>query len=166
MPLLVPQYLLVVGILVLSFFPKLLMEPVSAAIDPHFASTLVWQGMSLETIYGYWNPVPTMAVAVAVSAALFLAFWLLRRSDRNRSAGERASGWGDTVASFYAFYQAVFATLTPPLARAFWDSSSAGTMALADRTRKIYNGDGQLYCLYILYFFIALYVASSVLQHM
>ena len=54
--LLVPQVLLVAGILVLSFFPKLLMDPVSAAIDPQFASTLVWQGMSLETIYGYWNP--------------------------------------------------------------------------------------------------------------
>ena len=164
--LLIPQYLLIAGILLMSFFPKLLIGPISDAIDPDFASTLVWEGMSLELIYGSWNPVPTMAVAVAVSAALFLAFWLLRRSDRNRSAGARASGWGDTVASFYAFYQAVFATLTPPLARAFWDSSSAGTMALADRTRKIYNGDGQLYCLYILYFFIALYVASSVLQHM
>jgi hypothetical protein len=164
--LLIPQYLLIAGILLMSFFPKLLIGPISDAIDPDFASTLVWEGMSLELIYGSWNPVPTMAVAVAVSAALFLAFWLLRRSDRNRSAGTRASGWGDTVASFYAFYQAVFATLTPPLARAFWDSSSAGTMALADRTRKVYNGDGQLYCLYILYFFIALYVASSVLQHM
>ena len=32
--LLVPQALLVVGILVLSLYPKLLMDPVSAAIDP------------------------------------------------------------------------------------------------------------------------------------
>ena len=52
----------------MSFFPKLLIEPVSAAIDPYFASTLVWEGMSLEMIYGHWNPVPTMAVAVALSA--------------------------------------------------------------------------------------------------
>ena len=73
--LLVPQYLLIAGILVMSFFPKLLIEPISAAIDPHFASTLVWQGMSLEMIYGYWNPVPVMAVAVVVAAILFAALW-------------------------------------------------------------------------------------------
>jgi formate hydrogenlyase subunit 3/multisubunit Na+/H+ antiporter MnhD subunit len=162
--LLIPQYFLIAGILVMSFFPKLLIGPISEAIDPDFASTLVWQGMSLEMIYGYWNPVPTMAVAVAISVILFVAFWLMRRSPSFKSADTRAAPWGDTVARFYAFYQSVFATLTPPLARAFWDCSSAGTMALAERTRKIYDGNGQTYNLYILYFFISLYVASSVLQ--
>jgi hypothetical protein len=127
----------------------------------------VWEGMSLEMIYGYWNPVPTMVAAVVLSAILFVAFWLLRGSGSIKSAATRATAWSDTaVASIYAFYKSVFATLTPPLACAFWDGLSAGTMALADRTRKIYNGDGQLYCLYILYFFIALYVASGVLQQM
>jgi NADH:ubiquinone oxidoreductase subunit 5 (subunit L)/multisubunit Na+/H+ antiporter MnhA subunit len=163
--LLVPQYLLIAGILLMSFFPKLLIGPISDAIDPDFASTLVWEGMSLELIYGSWNPVPTMAVAVAISVILFVAFWLLKRTDSIRSAGTRAAGWSDTAASFYAFYKSAFATLTPPLARAFWDCSSAGTMALAERTRKIYNGNGQTYSLYILYFFIVLYVASRVLQH-
>jgi formate hydrogenlyase subunit 3/multisubunit Na+/H+ antiporter MnhD subunit len=165
--LLIPQYFLIAGILLMSFFPKLLIGPISEAIDPDFASTLVWQGMSLEMIYGYWNPVPSMVAAVALSAILFVAFWLLRGAGSIRSAATRATAWSDTaVASFYAFYKSVFATLTPPLARAFWDGLSAGTMALAERTRKIYNGDGQLYCLYILYFFIAQYVASSVLQQM
>ena len=59
--LVVPQFVLVAGILLLSFFPKLFMDPVSAAIDPQFASTLVWQGMSLELIYAYWNPARAMA---------------------------------------------------------------------------------------------------------
>jgi len=158
--LLIPQYFLIAGILLMSFFPKLLIGPISEAIDPDFASTLVWEGMSLEMIYGYWNPVPTMAVAVALSAILFVAFWLLRGSSSIKSASTRAIG------SFYAFYKSVFATLTPPLARAFWDELSSGTLAVADRTRKVYNGNGQIYSLYILYFFIALYVASSVLQQM
>ena len=64
----------------MSLFPKLLIEPVSAAIDPYFASTLVWQGMSLEMIYGYWNPTPVMTAAVAVAAILFAIFWWLQRS--------------------------------------------------------------------------------------
>jgi formate hydrogenlyase subunit 3/multisubunit Na+/H+ antiporter MnhD subunit len=66
MTLLIPQFLLIAGIVILSLFPKLLMTPVSAAIDPQFASTLVWDGMSLEMIYGYWNPVPIMLTAVVI----------------------------------------------------------------------------------------------------
>jgi NADH:ubiquinone oxidoreductase subunit 5 (subunit L)/multisubunit Na+/H+ antiporter MnhA subunit len=161
--LLVPQYLLIAGILLMSFFPKLLIGPVSQAIDPYFASTLVWQGMSLEMIYGYWNPVPAMAIAVAVSAALFVAFWLFRRDGRIKSAGARATAWsGMTPAGFYAFYKRVFATLTPPLADAFWGGLSAGIVTIAERTCKLYTGNGQTYSLYILYYFVFLYAASGI----
>jgi NADH:ubiquinone oxidoreductase subunit 5 (subunit L)/multisubunit Na+/H+ antiporter MnhA subunit len=161
--LLAPQYLLIAGILVMSFFPKLLIGPVSEAIDPYFASTLVWQGMSLEMIYGYWNPVPAMVIAVAISATLFVAFWLLRRDGRIKSAGARA--WsGPAPASLYAFYKRVFATLTPPLAEAFWGGLSAGVITIADRIRKIYTGNGQTYTLYILYYFFFLYAASGILS--
>ena len=163
--LLVPQYLLIAGILVMSFFPKLLIGPVSDAIDPYFASTLVWQGMSLEMIYGYWNPVPAMAIAVALSATLFVAFWLLRRGGRIRSPGAGAAAWRDMAASsFYNFYKSAFARLTPPLAREFWDGLSVSTMAVANQTRKVYTGNGQTYSLYILYYFVFLYVASGILH--
>ena len=100
-------YLLIVGILVVSFFPKLLIEPVSRAIDPQFASTLVWQGMSLEMIYGYWNPVPVMLFAVAAAAVLYGLFWLLR-----------ATGWpksrGRSQLSIYDICKQVSTILTPP----------------------------------------------------
>jgi formate hydrogenlyase subunit 3/multisubunit Na+/H+ antiporter MnhD subunit len=163
--LLVPQYLLIAGILVMSFFPKLLIGPISEAIDPYFASTLVWQGMTLEMVYGYWNPVPTMVFAVVISATLFVAFWLLRRGDRIRSAGARATAWSGTApASLYAFYKRVFAVLTPPIAEAFWRGLSAGVITLADQTRKLYTGNGQTYSLYILYYFVFLYAASGILS--
>ena len=113
--LLVPQYLLVAGILVMSFFPKLLIEPISRAIDPQFASTLVWQGMSLEMIYGYWNPLPVMAFALAAAAVLFGVFWLLHMT-----------GWwvrGHPPAGFYDTCGRLTAILTPPCAIAFWDWS-------------------------------------------
>jgi formate hydrogenlyase subunit 3/multisubunit Na+/H+ antiporter MnhD subunit len=161
--LIVPQLLLCAGILVMSFFPKFLIEPLSKAIDPYFASTLVWEGMSLEMIYGYWNPVPVMAFAVAASAILFGVFWLVRRpglTEHSDAPDARAP------AGFYAYYKPFFATLTPPVARAFWDGLTAGTMALAGRTRLIYTGDGQTYNLYILYYFIVLYVACGGLGHL
>ena len=111
-------------------------------------------------IYGYWNPVPTMAIAVAVSVTLFIAVWLLRRSGRIRSSGARAAAWSGTAARFYNFYKAVFSRLTPPVATAFWEGLAVGTMAFATRARRVYTGDGQTYSLYILYYFVVLYIVS------
>ena len=144
----------------MSFFPKLLIAPISEAIDPYFASTLVWDGMSLEMIYGYWNPMPTMALAVAVSAILFAGFWLLQRGGVGPIASGGRGQAGD-VEGGYRFYSRLFTAMTPSLAERFWSGLSTGTLLLADRTRRIYTGDGQAYCLYVLYYFIALYVACG-----
>jgi formate hydrogenlyase subunit 3/multisubunit Na+/H+ antiporter MnhD subunit len=151
---LIPQYLLVAGILMMSFFPKLLIEPISQAIDPQFASTLVWQGMSLEMIYGYWNPLPVMAFAAIVSAIIFGLFWFIRR------AGWLFSSQAAPV-GLHRFFVRVFAALTPPFATAFWDGLTAGTRSLAQRSRTLYTGNGQTYSLYILYYFLVLYVAGG-----
>jgi formate hydrogenlyase subunit 3/multisubunit Na+/H+ antiporter MnhD subunit len=148
--LLISQYLLVAGIFVMSFFPKLLIEPVSKAIDPQFASTLVWQGMSLELIYASWNPVPIMAFAVAVSAILLGLFLLMQRSGR-LDMSAKATG-------FYAYSAAIFAVFTPPLAIRLWGDVSAATAYTADRCRMLYTGNGQTYNLFILYYFLVLYV--------
>ena len=151
---------MIFGILIVSFFPKLLIEPVSAAIDPYFASTLVWEGMSLQMIYGYWNPVPTMVAAVVISVALLLAAWLFQRRNAPATATIGHSR-GVAFAGFYPFYKPVLIGLTTPLARRFWSGLAAATLALADGTRKLYDGNAQTYVLYIVYYFIALYVVSS-----
>jgi formate hydrogenlyase subunit 3/multisubunit Na+/H+ antiporter MnhD subunit len=156
LPILVTQYLLIAGILIVSFYPKLLIETVSAAIDPYFASTLVWQGMSLEMIYGYWNPVPAMAMAVIASVVLFALFWLIQRTGWFVSSAVRTES-AQRAAGTFPMFSPVFAVLTPPLARTFWNGLSAGTLVTADRTRRVYTGNGQTYCLYILYYFVILY---------
>jgi len=153
--LLVSQCLLILGIVVMSFFPKLLIVPISEAIDPYFASTLVWDGMSLEMIYGYWNPVPVMSAAVAVSALMFAVLWLLRRKSGEATNSQRR------ILGFYAFYKPAFVTLTPALSSSFWDAVAAGSTSLAEKTRRIYTGDGQTYTLYVLSYFIVLYAACG-----
>jgi formate hydrogenlyase subunit 3/multisubunit Na+/H+ antiporter MnhD subunit len=163
--LLVPQYLLVGGILLMSFFPKLLIQPISSAIDPQFASTLVWQGMSLEMIYGYWNPVPVMAFAVAISATLLALLWLIRQAGWLESLGADWSRSGTPSASFYEYYKPLFVMLTPPWANAFWEGLSSAVTSLAERTRMIYTGDGRVYNLYMLYYFVILYLAAGGLVH-
>ena len=156
--LLVSQYLLILGILVMSFFPQLLIVPISQAIDPYFASTLVWEGMPLEKIYGYWNPVPAMAAAVAVSALLFGILWMLWAT---RAKSIDAAGAPHRPLGFYAYYKPALTRLTPPLASTFWSAIAAGARALADTIRRIYTGDGQTYMLYVFYYFIVLYVACG-----
>ncbi|MBP1870331.1 formate hydrogenlyase subunit 3/multisubunit Na+/H+ antiporter MnhD subunit [Ensifer adhaerens] len=153
-PLLVPQFVLILSIFVLSFFPKLLMDPVSAAIDPYFASTLVWQGMSLETIYGYWNPIPVMAFSVAAAAVLLALFLLIYRA-----------GWGRSIpvstAHFYGFYRLVFAPLVTPVANFVWDGVCSLTVGLAGLVRRVYTGNGQTYALQVLCYVIALYLLGT-----
>ncbi len=154
--LLLPQYVLVAGILVMSFFPKLLIEPVSAAIDPQFASTLRWQGMSLELIYATWNPVPVMAFAVAVAAALFALLWFAQRS---RPLAPREDG-------LYAFAQSICAALTPALASRLWVETAAMAAFAAERSRRIYTGNGLTYNLVIVYYLLALYIFGGGTQQM
>jgi formate hydrogenlyase subunit 3/multisubunit Na+/H+ antiporter MnhD subunit len=165
--LLIPQYLLVAGILVMSFFPKLLMEPISKAIDPHFASTLVWAGTSLETIYGYWNPMPVMAISVAIAAILFGLVSLMRRRAGARPPGPGAHARRSaSPASFHAFAREMFIKLTPPVANAFFGWMTVATTAMAERSRKLYTGNGQTYNLYILYYLLALYMAGGGLRQL
>ncbi len=153
-PILVAQSILILGILVMSFLPKLLIEPISAAIDPYFASTLVWEGMSLEMIYGTWDPVPVMLAAVGVSALLFGVLWLMR------SHGLRAQGETRPL-GFYAYFKPAFVWATPPLATRFWRGTATSAVALGDSVRKVYSGDGQTYALYVLYYFVTLYVVCA-----
>jgi formate hydrogenlyase subunit 3/multisubunit Na+/H+ antiporter MnhD subunit len=154
LPLLVAQFVLVAAILVLSFFPKLLMDPVSAAIDPYFASTLVWQGMSLETIYGYWNPVPVMAATVAAATILLGLLLAIYWSGRGRSMPAN-------TAHFYRFYRAVFAPLVTPIANLVWDGLCGATVGAAGVVRKVYNGNGQAYALHVLYYVLVLYLLGT-----
>src|SRR5215471_15223253 len=156
---LIPQVLLIAGIFLMSFFPKVLIGPVSQAIDPTFASTLVWQGMSLEMIYGYWNPLPVMAFAIIVCWILFGLFWLLRRGGWWRTTANVESGGAPS--GLYEVFKTVFATLTPPWAVAAWGGLAAATATAAERIRMIYTGNGQTYNLYILYYFLVLYIAGG-----
>ncbi|WP_233837633.1 proton-conducting transporter transmembrane domain-containing protein [Paraburkholderia sp. ZP32-5] len=150
--LLVPQFLLVIGIVILSFFPKLLIEPVSAAIDPQFAATLVWGGMSLESIYGFWNPTPVVIVVLIVAAVLFGLGVLFYRSRRGNAKNRP---------DLYHFYRPILSRTVPPVAQMFWRGTSHFALAAAAGIRRVYTGNGQTYAMYVLLYFLAIYFAST-----
>ncbi len=154
MSLRLPQYILVAGIILLSFFPKLVMEPISSAIDPYFASSLIWNGMTLEEIYNYWNPIPVMVSTSVAAAALLLIFWLVYRIGRDRmvSLGQK---------QFFAFYKAAFAPLEAFGPAVFWNRLSALIIDAGGIVRRVYTGDGQTYALYVLLYLVAIYLAGT-----
>ena len=145
--LLLPQTLLVAGILVLSLFPKLLMGPVSDAIRPDFAATLVWQGQSLETIYGLWDPSPVMLGALSVASVLALVRWGWARGGDTRPVPGRAGLLSGAP---------VPAALSAPVALMFWTGVAAGAGRLADRMRGLYDGHAQTYLVQVLLYFLVL----------
>ena len=149
--LLVPQCVLVAGILLLSFFPKLLMDPVSAAIDPQFASTLVWQGMSLELIYAYWNPARAMAGAVGLALLGAALMWIFYRIGRRSS---RSGG----PARFFRYYRPLLAPVLASHAERFWGAVSATVGGAAGTARRVYTGNGQTYALQVLAYVLVLYL--------
>ncbi len=153
--LLVPQFILILAIFLLSFFPKLVMDPISAAIDPYFASTLVWQGMSLETIYGYWNPVPIMAHQCGDRS---IVAWAL--PGRSTEVGEGALfPLAPRIST--ASIRAAFAPLVTPFANFIWDGVCDLTIGMAGAVRRVYTGDGQTYALHVLYYVIAVYLLGT-----
>jgi len=155
-PILAAQALLILGILIMTFAPKLLIVPISDAIDPAFSATLVWNGMSLELIYGYWNPWPTMIASVAVSAVVIAALWLARGLAAKRLRVVRAR-------SFFEDYRPLVLALTPPWTSTFWDRLTEQTQELGRTIACVYTGDGQLYIVYVLYYFVAVYLACAAL---
>ena len=108
-------------------------------------------------IYGHWNPVPVMALAVVAALILWVVLLLLQRSGQFDSFTGRAGGSENAGASDLVFYR-LFAVLTPLMAHTFWNGVSVVTLGIADRARRIYTGNGQTYCLYILYYFVFLYI--------
>lgn len=158
--LLVPQWLLIAGILVMSFYPALLMEPLSRAIDPAFAASLVWEGQSLQTIYDSLNPLPVMSAAVILSLTAAALVALVARA---RAGG--GGGFGGDLRGLLA--GALSLVRNAPLVRyvpsagAFWNGVARTAALAAGRLRLVYTGNGQTYALMVLLYIIALHFLGS-----
>ncbi len=155
--LLVPQYVLIAGILLLAFYPKLFMEPLSRAIDPTFAASLVWQGLPLEEIYDSLNPLPVMSFAVILSLA---AAGLLVLFARLRGGTGRGDLRGLVARLPSAIQNSPVAAYVPSMS-GFWNGVAHATVLAAGRLRLVYDGNGQTYALTVLAYVIALHFLGS-----
>lgn len=165
---LLPQFLIILIIMVLSAYPGTLLQPIGEALKTSFPDgALMWKESVLPfgastaiSPYGYWNGTYVMLVTVVIFAILLGFQMLIQR--RNKKVGqfnivysaERPSTPETThhAYNFYAHYQKAVGFLITPWATRFWNGVSDIAQSIALQVRLIYNGNGQSYLIHILVF--------------
>ncbi|MPM24025.1 NAD(P)H-quinone oxidoreductase subunit 2, chloroplastic [bioreactor metagenome] len=165
---LVPQFIIIIIIMILSAYPGTLLRPVGQALTEYFPDgALQWKDSALQfgartaiSSYGYWNGTYVMIVTIAVFATLLGIQLLIQR--RNKKVGqfnivysaERPSTPETTHAAynFYAHYQKAVGFLITPWATRFWNAVADFVQSVALQVRRIYTGNGQAYLIHIVLF--------------
>jgi formate hydrogenlyase subunit 3/multisubunit Na+/H+ antiporter MnhD subunit len=169
--LLLPQFVLIAVIMVFSAYPKLLLDPLSLAIAPWQAGSLVWDGLALQTGLGYWNAPMIMGVVAGVWMVPLLFLLLMSLTLKIQKVGqfnivfaaERPHRPEDThfAYNFFAHYNRAIGFLVRPRATAFWNGAVEWSHSLAAGLRIFYNGNGQTYALHIVIYLVALYLVNG-----
>jgi formate hydrogenlyase subunit 3/multisubunit Na+/H+ antiporter MnhD subunit len=169
--LLIPQAVLIAGIMVISAYPKLLLDPLSAAIDPYISNTLVWEGTTMQAHYGYWNAPMIMVIVGGVwmiplivlsLAALTMKiqkveqFNIVFAAERPRRPEETHFAY-----NFFAHYDRAIGFMVRPRATAFWNSTVEWSHTIGSSLRVFYNGNGQTYALFIIMYFVAMFLVNG-----
>ena len=169
--LLVPQAVMIAAIMVVSAYPKLLLDPLSAAVTPWLGGALVWEGLALQTHFGYWNAPMIMAVVAGVWMVPLVFLLLISLTLKIQKveqfnivyAAERPHRPEDThfAYHFFAHYDRAIGFLVRPRATAFWNTAVEWSTSLGASLRIFYNGNGQTYALFILMYFVAMFLVNG-----
>jgi NADH:ubiquinone oxidoreductase subunit 5 (subunit L)/multisubunit Na+/H+ antiporter MnhA subunit len=169
--LLVPQVVMVACIMVISAYPKLLLDPLSIAIDPFITNNLVWEGMALQTHYGYWNAPMIMAVVAGVWMVPLILLLLVSMTLKIQKveqfnivyAAERPRRPEEThfAYNFFAHYDRAIGFMVRPRATAFWNAVVEWSHSMAATLRVFYNGNGQTYALFVIIYFVAMFMLNG-----
>ena len=169
--LLVPQVVMVACIMVISAYPKLLLDPLSIAIDPFITNNLVWEGLAMQTHYGYWNAPMIMAVVAGVWMVPLVLLLLVSMTLKIQKveqfnivyAAERPLRPEEThfAYNFFAHYDRAIGFLVRPRATAFWNAVVEWNHSLAATLRVFYNGNGQTYALFVIIYFVAMFMLNG-----
>ena len=163
-----PQMIFVTALIVFALVPGLALRKVDAYLSQFFAGNghLNWEGLTISSDFGYWNPVAIMVIIGVIFMTLFL--WLLfvnRKAQPVKQfnivfSGERPFRPETThfAWNFFAPYRKALGFLTQPLVTIFWETVSELLHSAADILRRFYTGNGQTYAIHLLGFVIIVYV--------
>ncbi len=169
--LLAPQFIMIAAIMVISAYPRLLLDPLSAAINPWISNTMVWEGFALQTRFGYWNAPMIMAIVGGVWMVPLIILLLISLTLKIQKveqfnivyAAERPHRPEDThyAYNFFAHYDRAIGFLVKPRATAFWNAAVEWSHTLGSSLRIFYSGNGQTYALFILMYFVAMFLING-----
>jgi len=169
--LLIPQIVMIAGIMVISAYPKLLIDPLSAAIDPWITNTLVWQGTALQSHFGHWNAPMIMAIVGGifmiplVVLSLFALTMKIQKVEQFNIvyAAERPRRPEEThfAYKFFAHYDRAIGFIVKPRATAFWNTIIEWSHSAGSSLRIFYNGNGQTYALFVIMYFVGMFVING-----
>jgi formate hydrogenlyase subunit 3/multisubunit Na+/H+ antiporter MnhD subunit len=170
---LLPQFIVILFIMVVSTIPGILLERIGKMLTTKFPDGgLLWVESKLPfgartaiSEYGYWNGTYVMIVTMGIFGILLGIHFLLQRRNRKVGqfnivySGERPSTPETThhAYNFYAHYSKALGFLMVPFAEKFWEWVSNLLHDGAQRMRQLYTGNGQTYLMHIMIFFLVCY---------
>jgi len=167
---LVPSYILIIGIMIFSAFPKMVLQPIGEMIAPYFkgSDTITWEGTKALSSIGYWDGSTVMTVVG--SAFVLVLGWLVIMSSKAKKIGqfnivfaaERPFRPETTHVSYniYAGYKKALGFLVTPGVTAFWAMLSNLVLEFANWLRRIYSGSMQNYALHVVLYIVVFYLIA------
>ena len=166
---LVPVYVLIVGIMIFSAFPQYILQPIGEMLTPYFNTEVVqWEGTKAFTELGYWDA--TTIMTVVGTAFILILVWLISLSSKAQKvkqfnivyAAERPFRPETTHISYnmYAGYKKALGFLVAPGITNFWYSTSQMLLDIAGWVRRIYSGSIQNYTLHVVLFIVIFYLIT------
>lgn len=165
---LIPSYIMIIGIMIFSAFPKLVLQPIGDMIAPYFGTQLTWDGSKALTQLGYWDGSTVMTVIG--TAFMLLLLWLVLLSSKIKKIGqfnivyaaERPFRPETTHVSYniYAGYKKALGFIVAPGITSFWNAVSNLLLDFANWLRRIYGGSMQNYALHVVLFIVVFYLIA------
>lgn len=166
---LVPQYAILMVIMLFSMLPNSLLKPIGEMLMPYFPDgAITWDGQMATTAMGYWNGKTVMFIVVGVFAIVF--GWLLFMNRNAKKVKQFNIGYAAErpflpetthyAYNFFAPYKKAIGFLVAPGITNFWNRVDEGAHSVSDKFTKIYNGNAQAYLIHIVAFILVIYLIS------
>ncbi len=167
---LIPVYLLITYIIVVSFLPGTLLGPIGDKLMAFFPENpIIWEGYLAKSELGYFNGTMIMNVFMTLFVVNFLILFLMNRKRAQKVeqfnivyAAERPARPETThfAYNFFAPYRRAVGVLEYPFVTRFWSGLSDILHALSGFFRRVYTGNGQTYLLQMVVFVVVTYMLT------
>ncbi|MEA2040960.1 MAG: proton-conducting transporter membrane subunit [Bacteroidota bacterium] len=167
--LLIPVYLLLIAIMVISVEPGIILKPLGNYLTAYFPSgTITWDGTLASTGLGYWDGYWVMIIIGIMFVLIFAWLYFLNSKAKKVKqfnivySGERPFKPETThmAHNLFAGYNKALGLINAPYVTKFWNYLSDFIHDIADFTRRIYTGNGQTYALHIIIYLMAVYLMA------